>query len=274
MRKVLAVAALAAAAIGFQTVFALPSHADTLTNVTVGNLNVSAAAGKANNITISTNGFGQVVINDTADTVRAGSGCTQINSSTVECASVTLVRVFAGDLADTVTNNSSVSSHQYGDAGADTLRGGGGTDQFYGGVGNDTTTGSGGNDIYNADLPIDGADSFAGGSGVDTAAYNNRAAALTITLDGVANDGAAGEADNVGSDVENVLAGFGSDTVQGNGVANDIRAGQGTDTISGLGGNDTLNAQDGTGGNDTLNGGTGTDTCFSDVGDTETSCEI
>lgn len=274
MRKVLAVAALAAAAIGFQTVFALPSHADTLTNVTLGNLNVSAAAGKANNITISVNGSGQVVINDTADTVRAGSGCTQINSSTVECASVNLVRVFAGDLADTVTNNSPVSSHQHGDAGADTLRGGSGTDQFFGGVGNDTTAGNGGNDIYNADLPIDGADSFAGGSGVDTAAYNNRSAALTITLNGVANDGAAGEGDNVGADVENVFAGFGSDVVQGNGVANEIRAGQGADTISGLGGNDTLNAADGTGGNDSLDGGAGTDTCFSDVGDTEAGCEI
>lgn len=273
MRKVLAVAALAAAAIGFQTVFALPSHADTLTNVTLGNLNVSAAAGKANNITISTNAFGQVVINDTADTVRAGAGCIQINSRTVECASVNLVRVFAGDLADTVTNNSLVSSHQYGDAGADTLSGGG-TDQFYGGVGNDTTAGNGGNDIYNADLPVDGADAFVGGPGVDTAAYNNRTAALAITLDGVANDGAAGEGDNVGADVENVLAGFGPDVVQGNGAANEIRAGQGADTISGLGGNDTLSAADGAGGNDSLNGGTGTDTCFSDVGDTETGCEI
>ncbi|MGW0810744.1 calcium-binding protein [Nonomuraea sp. NPDC002799] len=274
MRKILAVAALAAAAIGLQTMFAVPSHADTLTNVTLGNLNVSAAAGKANNITISINGSGQVVINDTADAVRAGAGCTQINANTVECAGVNLVRVFAGDLADTVTNNSPVSSHQHGDAGADTLRGGSGTDQFFGGVGNDTTAGNGGNDIYNADLPVDGADVFAGGPGVDTAAYNNRTAALTITLNGVANDGAAGEGDNLMSDVENVFAGSGSDVVTGNGVANEIRAGQGADTITGLGGNDTLNAVDGAGGNDSLNAGTGTDTCFSDAGDTETGCEI
>ena len=36
-------------------------------------------------------------------------------------------------------------------------------------------------------------------------------AAITITLDDVANDGAAGELDDVGSDVENITTGSGAD---------------------------------------------------------------
>ncbi|MEV0383177.1 hypothetical protein [Nonomuraea sp. NPDC050643] len=275
MRKFLAVAASVVAVVGLQAVFALPSHADTLVSATFGNLNVSAAPGRANNITISENAAGQVVITDSADVVRAsGRDCATFGSE-VRCDGVFLVRVFAGDLNDTVTNTTvSISSHQHGDAGVDTLNGGGGTDQFFPGVGNDIVSGNGGNDIYNADLPIDGADDFSGGPGIDTAAYNNRTDPLTITLNDVANDGFTGEGDNLRADVENVFAGFGSDTVTGNSQPNEFRAGQGTDVLNGQGGGDLLSAVDGVAGNDTLNGGAGTDRCLSDAGDTENACEL
>jgi Ca2+-binding RTX toxin-like protein len=41
--------------------------------------------------------------------------------------------------------------------------------------------------------------------------------------------------------------------------------------LKGLGGNDTLDAQEGTG-NDRVDGGTGTDTCQKDPGDKAVSC--
>jgi Ca2+-binding RTX toxin-like protein len=241
---------------------------------TFGNLNVSAAQGKANNITVSTNATGQVIISDTADVVRADGGCAALTPNSVRCDGIFLVRVFAGDLDDHVTNNSSVSTHQFGDAGNDVLTGGSGTDQFFPGVGNDRAIGNGGNDIFNADLPFDGSDDFTGGAGVDTAAYNTRAAALTITLDGVANDGFAGEGDNVRADLENVFGGSGADNITGNASANEFRLGNGADTVRGLGGDDLLSATDGVAGNDTVNGGAGTDRCLSDAGDVETACEL
>jgi hypothetical protein len=58
--------------------------------------------------------------------------------------------------------------------------------------------GPGGNDVLD------------GGPGRDDTSYS-RTAPVTITLDGVANDGEAGEADNV--QVEDVFTGDGNDTI-------------------------------------------------------------
>ena len=70
---------------------------------------------------------------------------------------------------------------------------------------------------------------------------------MNVSLDGIANDGAAGEGDNVATTVEQVLGGSGGDTLTGNGAAN---------TLDGRGGGDTIR---GGAGNDTLIGGTGAD---------------
>ncbi|MEV4178702.1 hypothetical protein [Nonomuraea sp. NPDC049709] len=275
MRKIITILGLTLALASVQVALSLPSHADTLVSSTAGNLGVSAAAGKANNITITTNAVGQVFVSDTADVVRpSGGGCVSLTPNSVRCDGIFLVRVFAGDLDDQVTNNSAVSTHQHGDAGDDLLTGGSGTDQFFPGAGNDRVAGNGGDDRLQADLPVDGAEDFAGGPGVDTAVYVTRTAALTITLDGVADDGSAGEGDNLRTDVENVFAGSGSDNLTGNGSGNEFRAGGGSDVVRGLGGDDVLSATDGVAGNDRLDGAAGTDRCLSDAGDTETACEL
>ncbi len=60
----------------------------------------------------------------------------------------------------------------------------------------------------------------------------------------------------VGTIIENVVGGAGSEEIIGNNAANNLNGGGGNDTISGLGGNDTLLG--GTG-NDSLLGGTGVD---------------
>jgi uncharacterized delta-60 repeat protein len=123
-----------------------------------------------------------------------------------------------------------------GGGGADTLVGGLGPDLLRGGDGHDRLDGAG------------GADALHGGPGADTADYSGRTDALDISLDGIANDGAAGEKDNVAADVETVLGGSGGDRIVGS---------AGNNALYGNGGNDTL---DGGLGADLVSGGDGGDT--------------
>src|SRR5438445_710679 len=96
------------------------------------------------------------------------------------------------------------------------------------------------------------ADVINGGAGTDTVTYANRATAVTVTLDDVANDGFHGsstvENDNVHTDVENITGSPASDALTGDAAAN---------VLSGLGGNDRIDAL---AGDDTMLGGAGDDT--------------
>jgi len=147
----------------------------------------------------------------------------------------------------------------YGGAGNDTLRGGDGDDTLSGGEGNDTFTNG---------TVADGADTINGGNGTDLMDYSARTASVTVTIDGVADDGAVGETDNVGTDVENLKGGLGDDVLTGSTGDNVIWGGLGADTIDGDDGDDTLNGDAGddiflcgtsTNGADVMSGGAGTD---------------
>ncbi len=94
-----------------------------------------------------------------------------------------------------------------------------------------------------------------------------------MTLDGVADDGVAGEGDNFGTDIENAIAGPRNDTLGGNDSDNQLTGGGGEDTLSGGPGADGLiggvSGYEGGGagggsevvdGADTLTGGAGIDT--------------
>ena len=110
-------------------------------------------------------------------------------------------------------------------------------------IGNETLTGLDGNDV------------FSGGLGTDTVDYSVRiapigAAGINASIDGVANDGAAGENDFIGADVENVLGGSGNDVITGNVSTNALNGGAGDDTLTGGAAADTLTGADG---NDTIN---------------------
>ncbi|HEX8105486.1 MAG TPA: hypothetical protein VF533_22920 [Solirubrobacteraceae bacterium] len=100
---------------------------------------------------------------------------------------------------------------------------------------------------------------------------HNNGAAVVASLDGVADDGYAGEGDNVRTDVENLSGGLGSDTLTGNTARNRIEGGDGADTVNGGGGDDELYG-DYTYTNfsntsaDTLNGGPGNDTLMGGFG--------
>lgn len=125
-----------------------------------------------------------------------------------------------------------------------TLDGGTGNDSLFGGSGADVLIGGPGNDV------------LSGGAGKDTADYGYETAPVNLSIDGIANDGRAGEQDNISLDIENLVGGSGNDTLTGSSGANKLTGGTGNDLLLGGAGNDVL---DGGLGNDTCTGGAGAD---------------
>ena len=165
-------------------------------------------------------------------------------------------RVSGGEGNDTLVGGAGVDNFA-GDLGNDSLSGGANVDNLDGGDGNDTLSGGDGNDWLTGGT---NADVFAGGAGTDTASYVNHYAAIIVTLgSGDRDDGAAGERDNVGGDVENVDGTRFSDRLVGNGSNNSLYGAEGNDTLIGNGGDDVLA---GGWGNDLMDGGLGSDRTF------------
>ena len=189
-----------------------------------------------------------------------------------------------GGAGDDVMAGSDGNDALYGDAGIGTISGGLG-DYLIGGVGFDTVDysdrvvsivadldgasddgASGQNDRNETDVEAitggsaadvldenKGVNTLNGGPGddvlgADSVSYANRTEGLTIKLDGLADDGEAGEADNVHADIENITGGLGDDVIHGSAAANTLFGGPGDDIL------------DGAGGPDVLSGGIGVDT--------------
>jgi Ca2+-binding RTX toxin-like protein len=112
--------------------------------------------------------------------------------------------------------------------GSDGLAGGAGADVLLGDDGNDELDGGAGPDRMN------------GGAGRDTVNYENRSSRVTVTLDGVANDGEANEGDNVLPNMEIVHGGTVGDDLSGDGDANGLDGGPGEDLLTGNAGGDLL----------------------------------
>ena len=93
-----------------------------------------------------------------------------------------------------------------------------------------------------------------------------------MTLDGLANDGGAGEADLVDVSTEDVAGGARGDRITGSERRNRLFGGGGRDVLVGLGGGDTLDGGDGADrleggdGADALTGGAGLDSVFGGAG--------
>ncbi|HEX8104190.1 MAG TPA: hypothetical protein VF533_16345 [Solirubrobacteraceae bacterium] len=164
---------------------------------------------------------------------------------------------------DTMTGGTSYD-YLYGGEGNDTMAGGEGSDDFRAGPGNDTERGDAGGDrFYEGDGT--GADSISGGTGVDLFYAPERTANMKITLaDNTANDGEAGEGDNVRSDVEDVNTGKGADTIVGASAENKLYGSGGDDDLNGGLGDDTVY---GGGGDDTVAGAGGVDRVYGDDDD-------
>src|SRR3954447_20868982 len=97
--------------------------------------------------------------------------------------------------------------------------------------------------------------SFNGDVGTDRSDYTGRTEAVSVSMNGIADDGASGEGDNIAGD--EVIAGSSDDTISDNTANNSLFGGDGNDFITADLGADVL---DGGAGNDTLSGGAGDDT--------------
>jgi Ca2+-binding RTX toxin-like protein len=124
-----------------------------------------------------------------------------------------------------------------GDFGDDTLIGDGGPNVLQGDRGDDHLVGGGDADVLD------------GGDGRDDADYTQATAGVQATLDGVANDGVAGEGDDVQATIEVIEGGpFGdrlvgdesNERLIGNGGDDTIDGGLGADEIFGGSGSDTV----------------------------------
>ena len=168
---------------------------------------------------------------------------------------------------------------------ADILLGGPGKDTLEGNGGDDVLRGGEGNDWLEPDTYPDvvGDDVVDGGPGYDAvqdwaSMTEDPAFAISVTLDGRANDGREGEADNV-TDVERFsaiapghyglgetddsidLPNYGTSHIDGNAGNDTITGNDGTETIDGGPGDDRL---EGGYGHDVITGGPGKDTIFGD----------
>jgi Ca2+-binding RTX toxin-like protein len=247
------------------------------------------------------------------DTSVGGCAPVSATEATCPTAGITDISVQLGDMNDTGTLADSVAnvgSGWSGDAGNDTLNGGDGTDSslsggdnndtlnagalgdnLNGGVGNDTSNGGPGSDSLSDDAGNDtlsgnggsdnvqggsspnGADTMSGGADRDNLNLNGRTGDLRVTADSVADDGEAGEGDNVMPDFEQMQTGSGNDFILGGPQGEDIFSGDGNDTVGGGDGPDNVNGFNGDdnlsgdGGNDELRGGEGNDSHDGGAGD-------
>ena len=65
------------------------------------------------------------------------------------------------------------------------------------------------------------------GTGADSVSYSGRSGNVTVTLGGGADDGEAGEGDDVGTDAEQADGGNGNDVLVANNLGNTLNGGRG-----------------------------------------------
>jgi Ca2+-binding RTX toxin-like protein len=195
-------------------------------------------------------------LNDTLTNVTAipavmqgGAGDDKITAGDAVGGTLNILTGDAG--ADTLTGGQH-TDRLSGGAGADQLLGQDGNDTLDGGPGDDVLTGGSGTDTYrSSDTGPDGADVMNGDGDIST--YASRTTPVTVTLDGVANDGAPGEGDNnIG--IINLIGGSGRDVLTGDATNSIISGGPGNDALEGGPGSDFLSGNQG---DDVLSGGPG-----------------
>jgi Ca2+-binding RTX toxin-like protein len=151
-----------------------------------------------------------------------------------------------GGAGNDLVNGGAGPDTLFGESGDDTLQGAGGDDSLLGGVGNDGLDGGAGGDRLDGESGDDvlvggaGPDAIGGGEGSDVADYSAALTRVTVNPNGAADDGTAGEGDNVAVDVEGATGGADHDLLIGNGANGVLRGGGGDDTLDGGGGADTL----------------------------------
>ena len=278
---------LRAAALGAVLVpllLAAPAQAGT---VTAGlGLVYTAADGEANVLTIARSGD-DIVFTETggAPIGESAATCEPAAGNAVRCAAVPApagIDVSLGDGDDQLKLGAvggAVRAHADGGAGADRLdaaaatgyvelHGGADGDRLFAGTGESDLTGGPGADTltggpdgaltaYLMGAGADGADLVLGGAGFDVAGYAQRTAPLALSANGVADDGEAGEGDNLAPAVERLEGGAGADRLAASAAVDaELSGGPGRDELTGGPRDDLLAGGDG---DDALAGGAGDD---------------
>ena len=187
------------------------------------------------------------IITTTTPLATSGTGCTPAGLHRVVC--------------HYLRNSIHQANFQLGD-GNDVFTPQGAAEDFVlsGGAGNDRLTGGTGTNTFE---PGTGTDQVIGGPGFDYVTYADLSTPVSITVDGQANDGAAGDNDSLVG-VEDYTGGSGDDTLVGSDAADRLDGGPGTDLIDGRGGDDVLSS--GGSGADHLIGGPGQDSIGAGLG--------
>ena len=234
--------------------------------------------------------------------LTAGSGCLQVSATEVTCFAngPRIVTADLGDGDDRLGHGFGVVNGSFirGGDGNDTLDGADQADSLDGGAGNDRIQGASGNDVLNGGPGDDvfltnhletgnnvrnggdgndriiasrdpGNDVYTGGAGVDLLDFSDASGGVRVSLNGVADDGPVGEADNAGTDIENIKGGRGDDTLVGNSGRNLLEGFAGNDGL--VGGSPPATRTSitiiGFLGDDTLDGGIGADQIHGEGGD-------
>ena len=161
--------------------------------------------------------------------------------------------VVTGDFPGDVPGSSSEGTPSFmtmeGGRGSDRMRAGADFGLFIGGPGNDRMSGGDGADRFHEGRRRNGADTISGGSNPpfvtpddgDRVTYGKRRQRVVADLAGDRDDGAPGERDRIGDDIEILIGGFGSNRLTGNDAANIIASvGGRRDVIDGRAGPDEL----------------------------------
>ena len=210
---------------------------------------LTAAAGERNAVLVSAQGT-TVLVEERGLATLTSDGTCAISGRVANCGSGVLAVVVAlGDKQDQL-----LTSTQPVPPGLPvTADGGDGDDTLQDQPGDDTIAGGPGDDVVFD--TSGGRDRYSGGDGRDTIAYPGTGD-VHVSADGVADDGLAGEGDDVAPDFEDLQGGDGDDVLSGTGAPNTITGGPGDDFVSGAGAADVLDGGDG---RDTLVGGDGPD---------------
>ena len=255
-----------------------------------GAITFRAQPGEANRVTFSRT-IDAVLVRDTGAALVTGRGCAAVSPNEASCDVFGRIDASLGDGDDTVAVHTATPAALRGEAGDDVLHGGEGDDELWGGSGDDVVRGGVGEDRL---VGGSGADSIGGGRGsafdlgrgggqvvgalsiagceieyegdvaFDVVSYYGARASVSVSLDGVANDGRPGEGDDVLPDVEWILGGAAADRFE---------AGGGPLIVAGFGGADVFvggpgpNLLLGGSGNDRFVGGGGDDCAAGERGD-------
>ncbi|GCD99133.1 calcium-binding protein [Embleya hyalina] len=264
--------AAAAGAAGAASAYVVP----TVVYVEGGVLHVTSSPGTTSNIWMYRRVGQTWGVHDSIAGVAFGKGCAPFDTDWATCDGVSSVVVDIGDGDDRayVWGSAQTPCRLLGGTGNDNLEAE--YCRIEGGTGNDTilvnegasADGGDGDDWFVARyLTTTAPRDIRGGLGEDGVSFTESAtAALTVTLDDVADDGQAGaKVINVHADIEQVNGGPGADSIAGYAAANHIRGFGGNDRLFGGGGNDVIEGGDGDDdlrggdGNDVLQGGDGND---------------